>query len=66
MQIGIFGLLGIGFVVMKLMGYIGWSWFYVTSPFWGGAAITIGIILIAGISAGGYVGITSLFNKKSS
>ena len=33
------GLLGVSFVVLKLTGVIGWSWWYVTMPFWGGAAI---------------------------
>lgn len=32
--IGITGLLGIAFVVLKLTGYIDWSWWWVTSPFW--------------------------------
>ena len=45
--IGVFGLLGIAFVVLKLMGYIDWSWWYVTLPFWGGAAFALGVLLIA-------------------
>jgi hypothetical protein len=34
--IGVFGLLGVVFVALKLTGYIDWSWWYVTLPFWGG------------------------------
>ena len=34
-------------VVLKLMGYIDWSWWYVTLPFWGGAAVVLGVLLIA-------------------
>ena len=34
-------------VVLKLMGYIDWSWWYVTLPFWGGAAFVLGVLLIA-------------------
>jgi len=45
--IGVFGLLGVAFVVLKLMGYIDWSWWYVTLPFWGGAAFVLGVLLIA-------------------
>lgn len=45
--IGVLGLLGVAFVVLKLMGYIDWSWWYVTLPFWGGAAVVLGILLIA-------------------
>ena len=29
------------------MGYIDWSWWYVTLPFWGGAAVVLGVLLIA-------------------
>ncbi len=32
--IGVFGLLGVAFIVLKLMGYITWSWWWVLSPFW--------------------------------
>jgi hypothetical protein len=41
----IIGLLGVAFVVLKLTGFIDWSWWYVTLPFWGGL-----VLLIAGIS----------------
>lgn len=41
------GLLGVLFVGLKLTGYIDWSWWWVTLPFWGGAALVIGILLIA-------------------
>jgi hypothetical protein len=34
--IGVFGLLGCIFVTLKLTGYIDWSWWWVTAPFWGG------------------------------
>jgi len=49
--IGVFGLLGVAFVVLKLTGYIDWSWWYVTLPFWGGAAFVLGVLLIALIFA---------------
>lgn len=44
--IGVLGLLGIVFVTLKLTGYIGWSWWWVTAPFWGGFAILFLIFLI--------------------
>ena len=44
--IGIFGLLGVVFVVLKLTNYIDWSWWYVTLPFWGGIALAIFILII--------------------
>lgn len=31
----IIGLLGVAFVVLKLIGVINWSWWWVTLPFWG-------------------------------
>jgi len=48
--IGVIGLLGIVFVVLKLCGVINWSWWLVTLPFWGGlalAALLMGIALTA-------------------
>ena len=39
--IGIIGLLGVAFVVLKLTNYIDWSWWYVTLPFWGGLALLL-------------------------
>lgn len=34
MQIGFTGLLALMFIALKLMGYISWSWWWVTSPIW--------------------------------
>ena len=50
--IGVIGLLGVVFVTLKLLGYIDWSWWWVTLPFWGRIvlfliAATILIILSA-------------------
>ena len=42
--IGVSGLLGVVFVVLKLTHYIDWSWLWVLSPFWIPAGIVIGII----------------------
>jgi hypothetical protein len=35
------GLLGVLFVGLKLTGYIDWSWWWVTAPFWGGVALVL-------------------------
>ena len=48
--IGVVGLLGIVFVVLKLTGFIDWSWWFVTLPFWGGFALVLLVILVAFIS----------------
>lgn len=43
--IGLFGLLGLLFIGLKLTGFINWSWWWVTAPLWGGFAL-IGVMLI--------------------
>lgn len=48
-SVGVLGLLGIVFVVLKLCGVISWSWWWVTAPFWGGLALMAVIIAVAGI-----------------
>jgi hypothetical protein len=45
--IGVLGLLGIVFVTLKLTGFIDWSWWWVTLPFWGGIALVFAIVAIA-------------------
>ena len=35
------------FLVIKLTGYITWSWWWVTAPLWVGPAVVVGIIAIA-------------------
>nr|DAD59169.1 MAG TPA: transmembrane protein [Bacteriophage sp.] len=51
---GILGLLGTAFVVLKLVGVIDWSWWWVTIPFWGPIIVVLIllliILLISGIS----------------
>ena len=49
--IGLFTVLGLIFVVLKLCNLIDWSWWWVTLPFWGGAALVIGILLIVALIA---------------
>lgn len=44
MQIGLFGILGIIFIVLKLIGTITWSWWLVLLPFYGG--FVVGALLI--------------------
>ncbi|EKN6090349.1 transmembrane Fragile-X-F protein [Yersinia enterocolitica] len=38
--------LGLIFITLKLMGYIAWSWWWVTAPFWGGLALWLVIIAV--------------------
>jgi phosphoglycerol transferase MdoB-like AlkP superfamily enzyme len=32
--VGLFGLLGVAFIVLKLTKVISWSWLWVLAPFW--------------------------------
>ena len=45
--IGFLGLLAIVFIVLKLTGYISWSWWWVTLPLWGGLALALTIVTVA-------------------
>ena len=47
MQVSFMGLLTILFIGLKLAGYITWSWWIVTLPLWGGAALIISLFVIA-------------------
>lgn len=49
--IGFFGLLGVAFIVLKLTGFIDWSWWWVTAPLWGGFAVFLAIVACIGIWA---------------
>lgn len=50
------GLVGFGFVVLffivlKLLGILTWSWFWVLSPLWAALLLSILIILVSCIAA---------------
>lgn len=59
--IGFLGLLAIVFIVLKLCGVLGWSWWYVTAPIWGPSVLGLSCLLlyITFISIGG-----SFLDKK--
>jgi membrane protein YdbS with pleckstrin-like domain len=44
--VGVTGLLGVAFIVLKLVGVINWSWLWVLSPFWVTAALVILLLII--------------------
>lgn len=46
-SVSILGLMGLMFIGLKLTGYIGWSWWWVTAPFWAVLALVILAVLIA-------------------
>lgn len=61
--VGLLGLLGIVFVVLKLTGFIDWSWWYVTMPFWGGLAVVLSGMVLYFVGGFIYYGIKALRGK---
>jgi len=49
--IGISGVLGVVFVVLKLVGVITWKWIWVLAPFWISISLAILFIMIAFVIA---------------
>lgn len=45
--IDFFGLFFLVLFVLKIMGYITWSWWWVTAPLWGGFLIWLVVFVIA-------------------
>lgn len=45
--VGVLGLLGIAFIILKLCKIIEWSWLWVLAPFWGGLVIVMIVFAIA-------------------
>lgn len=55
--IGVVGALGVAFVVLKLTGFINWSWWWVTAPFC--IPISIGVLIVVG-----FLSIALIFGSK--
>lgn len=49
--LGIPGVLEIVFVVLKLVGVVSWSWWWVLSPLWISLGLWIAILLVIGLVA---------------
>lgn len=49
--IGFVGLLTIAFVVLKLLGKISWSWWWVISPIWISAILALALLVVVLIVA---------------
>ena len=50
--IGLGGAVFLVFLVLKLVGVIDWSWWWVTAPLWGAFAIVAAILLLVGVVYG--------------
>ena len=44
--IGLGGLLGVAFIILKIMGIINWAWIWVLAPIWIPIAIAFIIIIL--------------------
>lgn len=49
--IGLTGAVFIVFLVLKLVGVITWSWWWVTAPLWGSAVVVVLILLAVAVVA---------------
>jgi phosphoglycerol transferase MdoB-like AlkP superfamily enzyme len=54
------GLLGVAFIVLKLIGVISWSWWWVLAPFWGPVALWL--LVMAALSVA--IGLVTLFESR--
>lgn len=63
--VGVLGLLGVVFVTLKLTHTIDWSWWWVTAPFWGPAALLLVIAALAGVVIGVGKGLEAIEDKKA-
>lgn len=54
------GTLFIVFLVLKLLHKITWSWWWVTAPLWGDAALTVIVLFLA---AAGVIGAVGIFKR---
>lgn len=50
--IGFAGLLTIAFIVLKLTGFISWSWWWVLSPLWISFGVVVGLVVLVAVFAG--------------
>jgi hypothetical protein len=57
MKAGVFGLLGILFVALKLLGFIDWSWFWVILPFFVPTIVFLSVFIV-------YLSALGLFRKR--
>jgi len=64
---GFGGLLFLVFLVLKLTGHIGWSWWWVTAPLWAPLVVVFAIAAVGGIVwvvATGVVAAWALLEKR--
>ena len=62
--IGILGAMFLIFLTLKLLGYIDWSWIWVTAPLWGGLLLAIVVVALYFLIARGVVSFVIWREKK--
>ncbi len=62
--IGFLGLLTIAFIVLKLTGYIDWSWWLVLLPAYGLFALVLLLLGVAAAVKGVLVAVDKALNKR--
>lgn len=60
--VGYLGWLSLIFIVLKLTGYINWSWWYVLAPVWVPFAIVFGLLALVLVA----LAIVTCFSKRQS
>lgn len=63
--IGFTGLLTIAFIVLKLTGFIDWSWWRVLSPMWISFIVVVGICMFAVFGSVGFALFRDRKRKKT-
>lgn len=51
-NLGVFSILGIAFVILRLAEVIKWSWIWVLSPFWMPLAVVILVVIVFYVGKG--------------
>jgi membrane protein YdbS with pleckstrin-like domain len=62
--IGFMGFLFIVFFILKVLGHLTWSWWWITAPLWMPTVITIVILALFGISVFIIASIYTIFDRK--
>ncbi len=61
--IGFGAILFLVFLVLKLTGFISWSWWWVSAPLWVPVALWAGLMVVAGIMYG-LAGILEFYDER--
>lgn len=63
MRVSVLGLAFLIMLVLKLLGYIAISWWWVTVPLWGPTALLLAVALVALLIGGSVAGLIGLLAR---